>query len=204
MYPARSCTGAWFSKSVVFRGHRKIFSCPRVSSSWDVLGLPQDCTKDDAKSAYRRLMLDVHPDLHNGDELKTKQAVLLNEAYVDVMTQLSRREAPKVVDPFNECAGEEPVYLFVNPLLCSGVPHIHWYDLQVLAQEYGETEFQSRMISQEGLRIPEQAFVYLTESQYNELMKELQGMQAEFDYTAVEALEYHLLDCLSRAQKANR
>ena len=148
-------------------------------------------------------MLDVHPDLHNGDGLKTKQAILLNEAYLDVMTKLSQREEPLLVDPFDDNEGEDPIYLFVNPLLCYGVPHVHWYDLQLIGQEAGQIGFQSKMMS-EGLRIPDEAFIYLTESQYNALMKELKRIQLEYDYTAVEALQYHLLDCLSRAQKANR
>lgn len=207
MYQARACPR--FSKRVLtgkilpVTGHQKISTCPRSWSSWKTLGLTQDCTKDDAKSAYRRLMLDVHPDLHNGDEMKTKQAILVNEAYLDVMTQLSKREASIDVSPFDDCEYEEPMFLFVNPLLCRGVPHIYWYDLQLLAQEAGETGFQSRMVS-EGFRIPDQAFVYLTESQYKQLMRELERIQVEFDRTAVEVLEYHLLDCLSRAQEGNK
>lgn len=148
-------------------------------------------------------MLQVHPDLHSGDVSKTKQAVLLNEAYVDVITQLSMEE-PRDNDVFASSGDEAPDVLFVNPLLCNGVPHIYWHDLQILAQELGEARFQMKMMESEGIRIPDQAFVYLTKSQHLALMNELENSQDELDYVSAEALEYHLIDCLSRAQRANR
>lgn len=175
----------------------------RAQSSWDILGVSRNCSKSDVKVAYRRLMLQVHPDLHSGDVSKTKQAVLLNEAYVDVIAQLSMVER-RDNDVFSSSGDEDPEVLFVNPLLCNGVPHIYWYDLQILAQELGEAGFQMKMMESEGIRIPDQAFIYLTKSQHLALMNELENSQNELDYVSTEALEYHLIDCLSRAQRANR
>lgn len=184
--------------------HKTSGTCPRAISSWDRLGISRNCTIDEAKLAYRRLMLKVHPDLHNGDEDKTKEAILLNDAYVDVLVQLSRGENSVEVDIFDECRDEEPDVLFVNPLLCYDIPHVHWYDIQLLAQELGEVEFCTRMIESDGVRIPEEAFIYLTNSQHLRLMEELSVIQNEVNYTAVEAFEYFLVDCLARAKKANR
>lgn len=174
----------------------------RAFCPWERLGVSQNCTIQDAKSAYRRLMLEVHPDLNRGDERKAEQAVLINQAYVEVLSQLAGREMKAYDDPFDQCE-ENPQCLFVNPLLCHGVSHTHWHDLQLLAQNQGEGEFQSMMMKSEGLRIPDEAFLYLTKSQHSKLMEQLEIIQCEFDSTAVQAFEFYIVDCLSRARKAN-
>jgi hypothetical protein len=108
-------------------------------------------------------------------------------------------------DVFDDCpSDQEPNKLFVNPLLCDGVDYMYWCQLQFLLQESGKARFEDEML-RNGISIPENAFIYLTEDQYESIMKDLVRIRDEpADYTAIEVFRYFLADCLNRAQRANR
>lgn len=81
---------------------------------------------------------------------------------------------------------------------------MYWCQLQFLLQEIGQAKFEDEML-RNGISIPENAFIYLTDDQYESIIKELLRVQDEpADYTAIEAFRYFLTDCLNRAQSANR
>lgn len=81
---------------------------------------------------------------------------------------------------------------------------MYWRQLQFLLQEAGKTRFEDEML-RNGISIPENAFVYLTDDQYENIMEQLLTIQEEpIDYTSLEAFRYFLADCLNRAERANR
>lgn len=81
---------------------------------------------------------------------------------------------------------------------------MYWCQLQFLLQESGKARFEDEMLKK-GISIPENAFIYLTEDQYESIMKDLLSIRDEpADYTAIEVFRYFLADCLNRAQRANR
>lgn len=80
----------------------------------------------------------------------------------------------------------------------------YWYDLVSLAQDLGEDGFTEYMYQEQGIRVPDEAFVYLTRDQSEALLQDIERLQTQLDIVSIEAFEYWLVDCLSRAQRANR
>ena len=62
---------------------------------WDVLGVPEGATLDDARHAFRRLARQIHPD-YGGDAL---QFAALVDAYREVEAVVTRRR--KVATPYD-------------------------------------------------------------------------------------------------------
>jgi hypothetical protein len=178
----------------------------RINSAdcWETLGISRNSSVEEAKAAYRKLIKEVHPDL-NPDNVDgaNRSTIDLNNAYFQVIQELSEGESQSDLDIFDVC-DEEPSVLFVNPLLCYGVPPVHWYKLQVkLSECQNEVDFCSELLKLEGIRVPDEAFVYLTRSQHNTVMNKLEELQDEFDFVGIEASQYYLADALSRAQWTN-
>lgn len=177
---------------------------PSSADCWETLGISRNSSIEEAKAAYRKLIKEVHPDL-NPDNVDgaNRSTIDLNNAYFQVIQELSKGENQLDLDVFDVC-DEEPSVLFVNPLLCYGVPPFHWYELQVkLSECQNEVDFCSELLRFEGIRVPEEAFVYLTRSQHRTVMNALEEMQDEVDFVGIEANQYYLADALSRAQWTN-
>lgn len=64
---------------------------------YEFLEIPTTCTIDELKSAWRKKVKLIHPDVNGGDALKTTQFVQANDAY---QKEIARKEAqalaPKV------------------------------------------------------------------------------------------------------------
>lgn len=128
---------------------------------------------------------------------------MLTTHFFSLIAELSLGEKSSDFDVFDTCQGE-PDQLFLNPLLCNGIAPIYWYDLVSLAQELGEVGFAQYMYQEQGMRVPDEAFMYLTRDQSKTLLQDMERIQTELDIVSIEAFEYFLVDCLSRAQRANR
>lgn len=64
---------------------------PLAATYYDVLGLNQNCTAQDIKSAYRRLAMQWHPDKNPNNPLAEERFKRINEAY-SVLSDPSKRQ----------------------------------------------------------------------------------------------------------------
>lgn len=93
---------------------------PHKASPFQILGLPEDCTEEDIKTAFRVKVKEYHPDVYRGQE----DAVLITQRLIEAYELLSKRVGQdtskrKSGDPFEvpECEAQE---VFVYELNCIG------------------------------------------------------------------------------------
>lgn len=72
-----------------------------MSNPYDILGVSQNASKDEVKSAYRKLAKQYHPDINKepGAEEKFKE---ISQAYEDILNPQPQKQAPSYHNPFDD------------------------------------------------------------------------------------------------------
>jgi curved DNA-binding protein CbpA len=64
---------------------------PSMKTYYDILGVPPEADQDEVKSAFRKVVKAVHPDLNSGDQFAEQRSKQINRAY-EILKDPKRRE----------------------------------------------------------------------------------------------------------------
>eukprot|EP01023_Acetabularia_acetabulum_P061879 TRINITY_DN7529_c0_g2_i1.p2 TRINITY_DN7529_c0_g2~~TRINITY_DN7529_c0_g2_i1.p2 ORF type:complete len:209 (-),score=30.28 TRINITY_DN7529_c0_g2_i1:624-1250(-) len=169
-----------------------------TNDPYKLLELDKGCNKMEIRKAYLKQMKIIHPDV-NPDMDTTQKAIAINKAYKELMSQnFENSDSDQIGDVFDERNGEVQT-IFVNPFACYGVDPMQWRELQKLIENNFENDVED-VLYQNGISASTAAINYLTQDQYDEIVREMMLMERCLSF---ESTSWYLADCLVRAQRVN-
>lgn len=148
---------------------------------YKILGIDKNASKEEIKSAYRKLAKDHHPDANGGDDSKFKQ---INEAYKTLTDPVAKAQHEEDMFKRNPFSGVSPEDIFREFMSKRGFNF------------YSDSSFSSRVkMKQNGTNITVKVFLSLEEA--------FRGKSIEMNIDRLERLDANKLIQKNRKIKVN-